>query len=244
MMKSVLESICKNIYNRLMEKKHIDEELIDNFFNEIAGETLESKNNKNEDSFRILKRCVYETWQYGDIDKMSCDQAFLLGGIWGGIKIKDAQYTYALRQDSMDIMVRKYTKNVWLFKTIYDNPGIIHKELAAKGKQSPAQLSQFVSRVCEEGLITYNRIGREKFYYLQKRGEELLNEINKQTKAHDEDKIIPYYKKMIESNVGENEADAMGKKIAQKIAQFPDAKDEVNLEMRNSDKQSRSNKCM
>jgi predicted transcriptional regulator len=72
-----------------------------------------------------------------------------------------------------------FEKNINIFKTISSDPGINHAKLANKVGKSPSALSQFVSKIRAFDYITQTSIGREKYYYLTTKGQNILKDLEK-----------------------------------------------------------------
>lgn len=174
-----LINICQDILSRWREKKEIDEEQSYIFMDGI----LDVFSNPEEETgadYRKVSEELNEMWQYRDFGSLSVEEVFLCGSLWGGIKMAELNRKRLRQQSTIKELSRAYANKLWFFEAISYEPGIRHKDLAQKGGQSTSQLSQFVAGVVKEGLITYNRIGREKYYYLQKRGELVYAELKKQ----------------------------------------------------------------
>ncbi len=171
-MKKRLENICKEILGHWKNQGKLEEEQAHIFFDGILDVIMDGEKVPISD-YRQISARVEKKWQYRELEDLSLGEAFLYGSLWGGIKIEDLYEDRVRQQESMEKLVSVYAPKQWLFRAIYYNPGIRHKDLAKKGNQSPSQLSQLMTSVEREGLITYNRVGREKYYYLQKRGDQL-----------------------------------------------------------------------
>lgn len=165
-----LRNICQDILACWSEKKELDEEQGYIFFDGIL-DTISCEEEEFGSDYEKVSTKLNEMWQYKNWGKMSVENAFLCGSLWGGLKIAELSRKRARQQKTVEKLALVYANKLWFFEAISMNPGIRHKDLALKGYQSASQLSQFVNRVTREGLITYNRVGREKYYYLQKQGE-------------------------------------------------------------------------
>lgn len=177
-----LGNICRDILMRWREKRSVDEELVYIFFDGILDMLHDSEKDNSIPDYRKVTDRLQDIWQYKDFDKMSKEEIFLYGGLWGGMQMAEINVRRKRQEKSVDELVCAYKNKQWFFDAIASQPGIRHKELAERGNQSTSQLSQFVIKAAKEKLITYNRIGREKYYYLGKKGE-LVYEKMKKRKA-------------------------------------------------------------
>lgn len=173
-----LENICKEILGHWKNEGKLEEEQAYIFFDGILDVIMDGEKIPLSD-YRQISAGIEKRWQYRSFEELSPQEAFLYGSLWGGIKIEEIYEERIEQQESLEKLVSVYASKEWLFKAIYYNPGIRHKDLAKKGNQSPSQLSQLMASVEKEGLITYNRAGREKYYFLQKRGDQLYKLMKK-----------------------------------------------------------------
>ncbi len=180
MLPSKLENICSTLCERLQSNKEITEEQIHVFLNGIS-DTMSSKEIENlPDSAQFLSDEVNQVWNYRDLEHISRTQAFLFGCIWACFKILDKMLHRESEYSTLNDLAAYYSDKQWFFQAILEIPGIRHKDLAQKGKISPSQLSQFVSKACREGLVTYHRMGREKYYFLMDRGKDVYKKIQRE----------------------------------------------------------------
>ena len=118
---------------------------------------------------------------------------------------------------------------------IRDNPGIIHKDLAAKVNISASALSQFVTKYLGYKLFSTIAAGREKAYYIEFNGLHLLENAN--TPSTTSVSVInTVIKKPLPevTTYGSNEAEKLKeklKKAEQKIAELREKN--LNLEKEN-----------
>ena len=67
-----------------------------------------------------------------------------------------------------------FDKNLLIFLSIYDEPGITHRDLANKSGKSASGLTNFINKVRPFGYIIQSSLGRNKHYYLTEKGNILL----------------------------------------------------------------------
>lgn len=179
MIQNRLANVCRGILECIKKGRAIEEEQAFVFLDGIVDVLTNPEAEGFENELEALAVHVKESWQYGDVERMSGEQAFLCGGLWAGEQIIEKSRNRKQESRMIFDLARKYENNVWILKAIDRKPGIRHKELAAYGKVSPSRLSQFIANITSDGLLTYNRSGREKYYYLQKRGEQVYGEIKR-----------------------------------------------------------------
>lgn len=179
-----LENLCHDILLQWSKKYGMDEEQSYLLAESIFDMLSHSEREPGVD-YQKLSEKLNETWQYRNFDGLSQEKIFLCGSLWGMIQVLES----GMRREKQDREVKKlarfYKGKVWFLEAVSQNPGIRHKDLAGKGKQTPSQLSQFVAVAVRDDLVTYNRVGREKYYYLQKLGKQVYEEIIRQ-RSHEQ----------------------------------------------------------
>lgn len=173
---AAFENVCNGLLERLNAGKSIEEEHVSVFMNSIAG--LQKEEAASSPAYKKLYDALQKMWHYKDL-KVSYEENFLLGGIWGVLKLIHEEIEKKQRRETLDLLVAKYKDQYWFLEEIDRNPGIKHKDLAKKGGKSTSQLSQFFKAISAENLVGYNRAGREKYYYLQQTGRLVYDEIKK-----------------------------------------------------------------
>lgn len=177
------EHICDNLTKRLQAKKSIEEEQVSVFLDSVTEKLTALEEPKEKASgYQALSDLVNKMWHYGDFGKATRLQVFLYGSIWAGIRMIERKRKNASRKTKLEELISYYTDKEWLLKIICDNPGIRHKDLAKLGGKSVSQLSQMVSRASKDELISYHRLGREKYYFLMDSGETVYKEIAERRK--------------------------------------------------------------
>ena len=174
--RSLFKNVYKNLLDSLISHTGITEEQIFKFMEELAMEETRAQSEMPPD-YRRLSFSMDEVWQYQEWKMLSAEQAFLYGSLWGSCKVFELRHQQKLAADQMKTLVPKYRSKEWMFRAIKSRPGILHKELADKGKISPSRLSQIMDDKDISFLISYRLSGREKYYYLKPGGEELLNRL-------------------------------------------------------------------
>lgn len=173
-----LSNICRDILVRWKEKRKVDEELVYIFLDGIL-DMISDPEPETIPDYKKATAKLQEMWQYKDFGEMSAEEIFLCGGLWAGAKISEMKIRRERQQKTIEELACVYESKQWFFKAISDHPGIRHKDLAERGNQSTSQLSQFVAKAAKEELITFNRVGREKYYYLGKKGEQVYEKIQR-----------------------------------------------------------------
>lgn len=172
--------ICNTLIERLRMKKEVDEEQVNVFLDGVMTDLSAAEEVGHESfPFQSLSDFINKMWFYRDFGRASRYQIFLYGSIWAGVKLIERKCAKKKSKGKLNELISYYIDKEWLLKAIYDHPGIRHKDLAKIGDMSVSQLSQVISRASKESLITYQRLGREKYYFLMERGETLYDEICK-----------------------------------------------------------------
>lgn len=175
-----LENICESLVTLFQKDKRIDEEQVYTFF-EGAVDYLDGDTSGNKTAgLDNLAACVQRKWQYREIEKMSPEQVFLCGSIWGGTRLLGVKRERKEKLFEIDRLKNQYSGQYELFHAIAVNPGIRHKELAGRCGKSISSLSQFAVGAMREGLIECSRVGREKYYYLRPLGEQVYEKLKKE----------------------------------------------------------------
>lgn len=197
-----MEKNLKNISGLLLEKwkkdELIDEIQVRGFFDCILDNLLQIP---QEESLNYKKYSdkICELWHYREFEKLSKEEVFLYGGIWGSIKLMARRRERLQRDERLASYITKYKNNDSILKHIYYHPGIKHKDLAKKLKKTPSQLSQQIRSFEREGLIINDRMGREKYYYLLNDGEHVYTQIRKSKEEKEKENYIEV--KVVPSNI-------------------------------------------
>lgn len=197
-----LGNICKDILAHWRGEGKIDEEQCYVFFDGVLDKILDPEEELTPD-YKKVSAELREVWQYKDFSDLTPEEAFLYGSLWGGIQLAGLCEKRENQRKTVEKLTCVYENKAWFFEAIYKNPGIRHKDLAMKGNQSTSQLSQFVSGVVKEGLIAYDRVGREKYYYLQKRGELVYRGIEKKLAFARRERMKQFEAFMLSNDVSE-----------------------------------------
>lgn len=197
-----LQNVCEGILERWQTGKQIQETQVHIFQIEIMNFLIYGENQKLPKSYYSLQKKVKETWHYHEYEKMGKQDIFLLGSLWDSMQLLSLKSETARDKMSIADLAKRYRRYEWFFATIKRYPGINHTELAHKGRKTTSELSQFVARISQENLYTSSRVGREKYYFLAERGEELLKEMRK-AKENENVKCLDL-RKMDENNTLES----------------------------------------
>lgn len=183
MKRTRLQNISRVILDSLQGKKNIQEEQVSIFLDGMVDLEQGADEGTIPAECQTLEHWIGETWQYRDLSDFSQESTFLLGGLWGAFALKRIQKKRKKDTFCIDQLVSKYRDYYWFFSAIANKPGIMHKQLAARGRKTTSELSQFVARVYKEDLFSFNRVGREKYYFLQEKGEEVYRRMKEEKQA-------------------------------------------------------------
>lgn len=90
-----LENICMDILAHWHGKRRIDEEKAYIFCEGILDQ-MDSQKKETAQEYQELTRKLHDMWHCKDFEKLSAEETFLCGGLWGGMKILEQS---ARRQD-------------------------------------------------------------------------------------------------------------------------------------------------
>jgi len=174
-----IDNLSEKILKRLKDNREVRDEQISLFLEWTLSaigkfELLELPRN-----FFLLKENVFKCRMYNKIEELETNQAFVYGSLWSTIKLIELDEKRKKDKVSIEVLAKKYIKNIEIFQTIESCQGIKHKDLAYKCGKTPSELSQFFNQVGEERFISSIRLGREKYYYLEERGTCLLEQMKK-----------------------------------------------------------------
>lgn len=177
MEKTRLQNISETILQRIEKKKRMQEEQAYVYFDGIVDTLCSDDRTVLSREENDLSNSLNEIWTYRNLDDYSKETVFLLGSVWGAMKVEERKRERRAEASDLEVLSKKYQNYVWLLQAMERSPGINHRDLAGQGKKSPSELSQLITRLEPDGLFAYNRIGREKYYYIQERGRKVCKAI-------------------------------------------------------------------
>ncbi len=199
---SPLRAVCRRLTDHLRSRQGITEDQVLSLMDELAAEEPKDLPDMPEE-YRKMSFMLGEAWRYREWKKLSSEQAFFYGGLWGSVRSFECRYQKIRDEDRMKMLIPKYKDKDWLFQAIESRPGILHKELAQKGKISASRLTQIMDDEDIDYLISHRLSGRQKYYFLKPQGEELLGKLKSTNK-----KVLGSYtepRKAISINNGSTE---------------------------------------
>ncbi|MCM1538818.1 MAG: hypothetical protein NC254_10530 [bacterium] len=180
--RSFLENVCGILMEELASAGKITEDQVFSLMEELSAREPAELRTAGM-NYKKMCSAIGEVWQYREWEKMQPDQAFLYGSLWGIVKFFECRYQEMMDADQMKVFVQKYKDKVWLLRAIKTQPGILHKELAQKGRIGSPRLSQIMNDDPDiKELVFFRTSGREKYYFLKPKGEELLDRLKKETR--------------------------------------------------------------
>lgn len=179
-----IRNISGLLLKRRISHTKIGEEQVQILLDSLA-ELCESRDDIRSEAseYAELTVMVDEMWHYRDVHALSAEEAFLYGGIWGAARLEHLMHKKDAEKASMAQLVhdfqdkKKEESSFRLLELIDQNPGIKHKDLAEQLGISPSMLSQIAAKLEPERLFMAQRSGREKYYFLQTRGKELIRRL-------------------------------------------------------------------
>lgn len=174
-----LERIIDDISARMTSKKELTQELLFSFMKKFIADNGSFFDAGKPESYKAMRSRLNELWQYREWEEMSSEQAFLYGQLYGCVKL--CEYREQSHQNTawFRFLLSKYADSQ-LFYIIKKTPGIRHKDLAEKIGLSTGRLSQMMDEEDMKELIVSRVMGREKYYFLGAKGEELLQKLETQ----------------------------------------------------------------
>ena len=204
-------------------KKHLDGEHVALFFEGVVDCFNGDAKKEYPAKYRDLSRKVNEIWKYKNWSDKSEEQIFLYGSMWGVMQLMQARQEQMQKSVDENTLFANYKKYAWIFKAIKKNPGIRHCDLAQKAKITPSALSQSISRMISDDVISFSRIGREKYYFLTPCGERILELIREEEMLQKKRNEENYFQKeAIERLVASIRADVRSN---QNVVPYSDMKD-------------------
>lgn len=191
-----LVSIIDDISAHMTSKKELTQELLFSFMKKFIADNGSFFDAGKPESYKAMRSRLNELWQYREWEEMSSEQAFLYGQLYGCVKL--CEYREQIRQNTawFNFLLSKYADSK-LFYIIKKKPGIRHKDLAEKIGLSTGRLSQMMDEEDMRELIASRVMGREKYYFLGAKGEELLQKLETQKRKAKKEKL----RKAITENV-------------------------------------------
>lgn len=171
-----LDRIMVDISDRITSEKELTQEQIFYFMKKFIADSGSFFDEIKSKSYKTMRSLLNEMWQYREWKNMSSEQAFLYGQLYGCVKL--CEYREQNRQETawINSLVSKFSDSK-LFHIIKKYPGIRHKELAKAINVTPGRLSQIMDDEDMNELLSSRLMGREKYYFLGAKGEELLHEL-------------------------------------------------------------------
>lgn len=180
-----IEMVSERILNRIGKGLTLQEEQRTAFWEYALEQIGKTENIVPEASLGqlfMLKEHVLKKWDYDEIGSLTPECAFEYGQLWGAFQLMDMADKRGKEKYSMEFLKKQYGKYYELFSLLKNSPGIRHKEVAEKIQKSPSEVSQIFAKLDGGKLFSTVKLGREKYYYLEERGNRLLEAMEKEKK--------------------------------------------------------------
>lgn len=187
---NIIERLSDRILKRLVEKKHVEERQMDLFLEQMLQLISSPIVEELPRSFCLLEQRVNKSQAYGEISFMEAEQAFIYGSLASAFQLFELQREQQNKQDSIEVLAKRYLNDRIIFQIVSKRPQIMHSQLSKLSGRTPSELSEFFNKVREERFFSCIRIGQEKYYYLERRGEEVLSKINERYYTEKESIIV------------------------------------------------------
>lgn len=169
-----MKRIVKTIYNYVLEKKKIPEDFLYEFSQNIIKIVQSGNVQELPPEFEELQNYVEMYWRGRKYEREENPiRIYQLGQLLSYVNLIRDVIDSNKDKVSMTEYAVRWDNRFLVFQGMYDKPGITHKQLARISKMSPSALSQFMDKTKWDGYYTYRIVGREKYYYLTPKGNEL-----------------------------------------------------------------------
>lgn len=179
-----MKQLITIISNYIFEKEPVPDEYLYELSTEITSMIELSDTKRISNEFWQLANYVELYWRG---QKYTCDdnpeRIYQMGQLLSITKMVHIWYDRIEKNTSLKEYARIMNHKYSFFKSIHDESGITHKELANKMHTSVSSLSQFVNKIQGNGFFISRPMGREKHYYLTQKGEKIYELITKRQGA-------------------------------------------------------------
>jgi len=173
----VMSTISEQILSCLFNDKTVQNEMLLELIVEITGYMKSGVSQEVPHSFSRLSEYVNNIIQTEAINKKPLDTILMYGKIWSISSMVKIMECNESSEQQIEVDARQNSDKYTLFKTIEENGGISHKELADKIELSPSALSQKISRLDHDKYFISRQLGRGKYYYITSSGKILLEKM-------------------------------------------------------------------
>lgn len=181
-----VERVSERVLNRIEKGLELQEEQRVILW-EYALEQMRTPGNETQGvplrNFSMLREHVQKKWMRDEIGELAPESAFAYGELWAVFQLMDLADRKGKEKYCMESLKKQFRNYYELFHLLKASPGIRHKEIAEKMQKSPSEISQIFSKLNGEQLFSAVKLGREKYYYLEERGNQLLEELGKERAA-------------------------------------------------------------
>lgn len=184
---NMLEKISDAINKKIASDKTISSDQLDAYLQQIFEYIRCADSVTLPYSFCLLRDKLFKKWEYGAIEKLDAKASFLLGALWSGAILSELAEAERLKRPNLEALAKQNLKYYKILKVIQARPGIMHKELAKISELSTSELSQWMTKIQFENLFSFSRAGREKYYYIEKKGEDIIPEMERLHSAESKD---------------------------------------------------------
>lgn len=102
---------------------------------------------------------------------------FSIGLVMGMGSLINAILDFSESTRDLEQNINRFKDNYNIFQVIDENPGIMQKLLAKKVNKSATTLSHFMNKKEVQQYFDFYTMGREKYYYLSRRGKQLYEKM-------------------------------------------------------------------
>ena len=174
-----VDNISKGILKRIKTERSIMDEQVYALWDGIVEMLERGDDHCNfSESAQLLER-MDDIWMYQKFQSSSDSENFLYGSIWGSMNIMSRFLKKKKEQYEHQALIQKYKDDTYslFLNAILKKPGIKNSALAKICCVTPARISQITQAAMADGLITSQKIGREKYFYLKSKGRDVCKAI-------------------------------------------------------------------
>lgn len=169
--------LCEIINNRITENRNISDEQLHEYLSAVYK--IICSNGLFPTQFALLRKKFVQKWNCGQLYTQNTMMPFMMGAVFSGVVFSILAQEERERLPKLEDAAQSSAVYFDLMNLVHQNPGIKHSVLAKQLGKSPSHLSQLMDKKPLKEYFSSTRLGREKYYYIEQYGEEVLAEIKR-----------------------------------------------------------------
>ncbi|HIW41122.1 MAG TPA: hypothetical protein H9743_03130 [Candidatus Mediterraneibacter vanvlietii] len=171
-----MKRLIEQIFNYILDEEIIPEDLLFEFSQDTLQIVQHNNGTELTSQFWSFQNYIESFWRGEKYQHISNSFfVYQMGQLLAYTNMIRDVADEEEKRVSIEDYARRWKNRYLVFKGMHDKRGITHKSLAEYSEMSTSALSQFISKTKWDGYYTYRVMGREKHYYLTKRGEKLYD---------------------------------------------------------------------